>query len=154
LDVEVTDFENNLVCERIIRDRLFEDKLIKVITANYRDYRLSTGRYFYGWRKHDGILFDWRTNDKEANSWEHRRTLQVKEMQSSSSEITIRNKCVSEEIFFGYSLRFEYKNKNLEWPGNEDVIYIIDHNQRKPLITITPDMCGEYIIQKLDEMIK
>ena len=154
LDVEVTDFENNLVCERIIRDRLFEDKLIKVITANYRDYRLSTGRYFYGWRKHDGILFDWRTNDKEANSWEHRRTLQVKEMQSSSSEITIRNMCVSEEIFFGYSLRFEYKNKNLEWPGNEDVIYIIDHNQRKPLITITPDMCGEYIIQKLDEMIK
>lgn len=154
LNVEVADFENNLVCERIIRDRLFEDKLIKVITANYSDYRLSSGRYFYGWRKHDGILFDWRTNDKEANSWEHRRSIQVKDMQSASSDLIIKNTCVSDEIFFGYNLRIAYKNKNLEWPGNEDVIYIIEHDERKPLIRVLPEMCGEYIIQKLDELIQ
>lgn len=154
LNVEVADFENNLVCERIIRDRLFEDKLIKVITANYRDYRLSSGRYFYGWRKHDGILFDWRTNDKEANSWEHRRSIQVKDMQSASSDLIIKNTCVSDEIFFGYNLRIAYKNKNLEWPGNEDVIYVIEHDERKPLIRVLPEMCGEYIIQKLDELIQ
>lgn len=154
LDVEVADFENNLVCERIIRDRLFEDKLINVITADYRDYRLSYGRYFYGWRKHDGILFDWRTNDKEANSWEHRRSLQIKDMQSASSGITISNTCVSDEIFFGYSLRIVYKNKNLEWPGDEDIIYKIEHDQRIPLITVSPEMCGEDIILKLDELIQ
>ena len=154
LDVEVADFENDLVCERIIRDRLFEDKLIKVITENYRDYRLSSGRYFYGWHKHDGILFDWRTYDKKANSWEHRRTLQVRDMQSASSDVAIRNTCVSDEIFFGYSLRIAYKGKNLEWPGNEDVIYVIEHDERKPLIRVLPEMCGEYIIQQLDELIR
>lgn len=154
LNVEVADFENNLVCERIIRDRLFEDKLIKVITANYRDYRLSSGRYFYGWRKHDGILFDWRTNDKKANSWEHRRSIQVKDMQSASSDLIIKNTCVSDEIFFGYSLRIAYKGKNLEWPGNEDVIYVIEHDERKSSIRVSPEMCGESIIQELDELIQ
>ena len=75
-------------------------------------------------------------------------------MQSASADVAIRNTCVSDEIFFGYSLRIAYKGKNLEWPGNEDVIYVIEHDERKSLIRVSPEMCGESIIQKLDELIQ
>ena len=72
-------------------------------------------------------------------------------MQSASSDLIIKNTCVSDEIFFGYSLRISYKGKNLEWPGNEDVIYVIEHDHK---IEVTPYMSGEDIVQKLDELIQ
>ncbi len=152
LNVEIADFEEGKVCERIIRDRLFEDRLIKIITTDYRDYRLSSGRYFYGWRKHDGILLDWKTDNPIPEPWENRRTSQFMDMQANSTEITIHNNVVSEEIFFGYTLSFNYRGKTFVW-GDKNEISLIVNNQNNISTDISPKMDGKEILSKLDLLI-
>lgn len=155
LDVEFVAFEEGLVCERIIRDRLCEDNFIRIITSSseYRSYRVSYGKYFYGWRKHNGILFDWRTDNEVPESWERRRNLQIQSMLAISKDLTVYNKHITEEIYYGYNISFMYKNNTFEW-SDDNIIYISENNQRKPFAEITPDMNGERILSKLQRKLK
>ena len=155
LDVDTIAFEEGQICERIIRDRLCEDKFIRIITSSseYRSYRVGYGKYFYGYRKHDGILFDWRTDNEVPESWERRRNIQIQSMLAVSKELTVYNTHVTGEIYYGYNIIFKYNQMTFEW-SDENVIYIKENNQRNPFIEITPDMNGEAILDKLQQKIE
>lgn len=154
LDVKAVEFEEGLVCERIIRDRLCEDKFIRIITSSseYKSYRVSDNRYFYGWRKHDGILFDWRTDNEIPESWERRRNVQIQSMLAASNDLIVNNKHITGEIYYGYNICFVYNKIAFEW-SDENQIYIREDNQRKPFAKITPDMNGAMILGKLQQKI-
>lgn len=152
LDVEIADFEEGQICERIIRDRLFENKFIKIITSRYSNYRVSLGRYFYGWRKHDGILLDWKTDNEVPEQWERRRNSQIQNMISVSDEVCVLNTHITDEIYFGYSIRFRYNQMSFEW-SNDNVIYLIEKDQKKHFLEVSPDMDGLTILNRLKQEI-
>lgn len=153
-DVKAAKFEEGLVCEGNLRDRLCEEKLLSIITTNYCDCRLSYNRYFYGWRKHDGILFDWTTKKDVPESWERRRNMQIKDLLSVSEEIVIINTHIIEEIYYGYTLIFKYKNKYcFVWPDN-NIIYIRENDQQQEFLKVTPNMDGKSILCALDQQIQ
>lgn len=153
LDVEVVNFEEGKICERIIRDRLYEDKFIKIIVSQYSNYRVSWGRYFYGWKKHDGILLDWRTDNDIPEAWELRRNTQIQDMLSISDEIRILNTHITDEIYFGNTIRFEYKQMLFEWPAG-NIIYLRRNDQKEPILEVSPDMNGLTILKSLNEKLE
>lgn len=153
LDVEVVNFEEGKICERIIRDRLYEDKFIKIIVSQNSNYRISWGRYFYGWKKHDGILLDWRTDNDIPEAWELRRNTQIQDMLSISDEIRILNTHITDEIYFGNTIRFEYKQMLFEWPAG-NIIYLRRNDQKEPILEVSPDMNGLTILKSLNEKLE
>ena len=153
LDVEVVNFEEGKICERIIRDRLYEDKFIKIIVSQYSNYRVNVGRYFYGKGKHDGILLDWRTDNDVPEAWEFRRSTQIQDMLSISDEIRVLNTHITDEIYFGNTIRFEYKQMLFEWPAG-NIIYLRRNDQKEPILEVSPDMNGLTILKSLSEKLE
>lgn len=155
LNVNIADFEKGLVCERLIRDRLFENNLINIITSKeYCRYRISSGRYFYGWRKHDGILLDWKTGKDIPESWERRRNMQVQSMLSASKDLNVTNTHVSGEIYYGYTLKLKYKNKYyFEWSSDNKILYK-ENDQTIAFLTVQPEMSGDAILKEMDLLLQ
>ena len=153
LDVEVVNFEEGKICERIIRDRLYEDKFIKIIVSQYSNYRISWGRYFYGWKKHDGILLDWRTDNDVPEAWELRRNTQIQDMLSISDEIRVLNTHITDEIYFGNTIRFEYKLTLFKWSDNNRISWV-GNEQREQSLEVSPNMNGLAILKSLSEKLE
>ena len=153
LDVEVVNFEEGKICERIIRDRLYEDKFIKIIVSQYSNYRVSWGRYFYGWKKHDGVLLDWRTDNDVPEAWELRRNTQIQDMLSISDEIRVLNTHITDEIYFGNTIRFEYKQTLFKWSDDNRISWV-GNEQREQSLEVYPNMNGLTILKSLSEKLE
>ena len=153
LDVEVVTFEEGKICERIIRDRLYEDKFIKIIVSKYSNYRISRGRYFSGKGRHDGILLDWRTDNDVPEAWELRRNTQIQDMLSISDEIRVLNTHITDEIYFGKTIEFEYKLMSFEWPAG-NIIYLRRNDQKEPILEVSPNIDGLTILKSLSEKLE
>lgn len=156
LDVEIADFEPNLICERAIRDRLSEEKLMTIITREYQNYRISGGRYFYYKYGKDGILFDWNSENPDTTIEEHRRNVQVQEiiatLKEKPDEFSIQNRHVSDDMYFGYTLLFKYRNISFEW-GTNDIIKMKGANHEKRSLKVDPYMGANEILRGLQQLI-
>lgn len=135
LDVEIVDFEEGKTSERLIRNQLYEEEFIKQAISEYSSYRLSGRKWFYGYRRRDGILFDWEG--------ENRRNAQIQEM---IGEISVSNTPVTNKIYDGYIIKFKYKEQSYEW-NHSNVIYL----NGEELLKVTPDMSGWEILDKLNQ---
>ena len=73
-------------------------------------------------------------------------------MISVSDEVCVSNTHITDEIYFGYSIRFRYNQMSFEWP-NDNVIYLIEKDQKKHFLEVSPDMDGLTILNRLKQEI-
>ena len=74
-------------------------------------------------------------------------------MLSISDEIRVLNTHITDEIYFGYTIRFEYKLMLFEWPAG-NIIYLRRNDQKEPILEVSPDMNGLTILKSLSEKLE
>lgn len=74
-------------------------------------------------------------------------------MLSISDEIRILNTHITDEIYFGNTIRFEYKQMLFEWPAG-NIIYLRRNDQKEPILEVSPDMNGLTILKSLNEKLE
>ena len=79
--------------------------------------------------------------------------MQIQEMLSASTEISVSNTRVSDEIYYGYTLSFKYNQTSFYW-SDGNTIYLRDNNLRGLSMEISPAMSGKEILSKLQEFIE